>query len=119
MYDNYRNNDHTWLKYIGCFRNTEGYVIIASGFRELGRKGNKREFRDITILFQIDEKGNCTKSKEWNILISSTNSMVKVGDYVYFGQNKMVTRLNVMTGEMAFFTNKSDEELAALVRMTL
>ena len=33
---------------------------------------------------------------------------------VYFGHNKMVTRLDINTGEFAYFTNKSDEELAAL-----
>ena len=41
--------------------------------------------------------------------------MVAVGDYVYFGQNKMITRLDVKTGEMKYFTNITDEELAALV----
>lgn len=117
MYENYRNNDHTRLEYAGRFKNAAGYVVIASGSREVDRKENKREFQDITILFQIDENGNCVNSSEWNMSIFSSNSMVTVGDYAYFGQNKMVTRLNVLTGEAAFFTNKSDEEIAALVKM--
>ncbi len=117
MYENYQNNDYIRLEYAGRFKNVEGYVVIASGSREVERKGDKREFQDITMLFQIDENGNCDGSREWNISVSSANSMVAVGDYVYFGQNKMVTRLNILTGEMAFFTNKTDEELAALVDM--
>lgn len=117
MYENYRSNDHTRLEYAGRFKNAAGYVIIGSGSREVDCEEDKREFQDITILFQIDENGNCDTSSEWNMFISSSNSMVAVGDYVYFGQNKMVTRLNVLTGETAFFTNKSDEEIDALVKM--
>lgn len=37
-------------------------------------------------------------------------------DYVYFGQNKMVTRLNLTAGEVEYYTDKSDEELAVLVK---
>ncbi len=117
MYENYRNNDHTRLEYAGRFKNAAGYGIIAGGSREEDRKENKSKFQKITILFQIDENGNCVNSSEWNLSISSSNSMAAVGDYVYFGQNKMVTRLNVLTGETAFFTNKSDEEIDALVKM--
>ena len=76
---------------------------------------DERKFQKITLLFTIDETGNCTIKNEWNISISSANSMVAVGEYVYFGQNKMVTRLNVLSGEIEYFTNKSDEELSALV----
>ena len=35
-------------------------------------------------------------------------------NYIYFGQNKMITRLNILTGDMDFFTNKTCEEMAAL-----
>ena len=45
--------------------------------------------------------------------------MVEHEGIVYFGQNKMVTRLNVENGEVAYFTNKSDEELDALVEWKL
>lgn len=115
MYENYRDNDHTRLEYVGRFQNTEGYVVITSGSRELKNEGDRREHQDITILFQIDRSGNCIKSSEWNFSISSANSMVALGDYVYFGQNKMITRLNIHSGETTFFTNKTDEEIAALV----
>lgn len=106
MYENYRSNDHTRLEYAGRFTNADGYMVIASGSRELERKAEKREFQDITILFQIDKNGKCEISKEWNFSISSANSMVAVGDYVYFGQNKMVTRLNTLTGETVFLPTR-------------
>ena len=66
-------------------------------------------------MLQIDYSGSCTIIREWNYCISSPNSMVEFEGFVYFGQNKMVTRLNVETGEIAYFTNKSNEELDALV----
>lgn len=53
----------------------------------------------------------------WDFSISSANSMVVKGDYVYFGQNKMITRLNIQSGETVFFTNKTDEGIAALVNI--
>ena len=117
MYENYHNNKHTRLEYAGRFQNTEGYVVIASGSRELENDGDRRKYQDITILFQISRNGKCIKSCEWNFSISSANSMVGKGDYVYFGQNKMITRLNIQSGETVFFTNKTDEEIAALVNI--
>ena len=115
MYDNCCKYDDSCLEYAGCFRNATGYVVIASGSRGVKNEDGERKVQKITRLFSIDEMGNCTMSKEWNISIASANSMVSVGDYVYFGQNKMVTRLNYLSGEIEFFTNKTDEELAALV----
>ena len=47
--------------------------------------------------------------------ITSSNSVAEAAGFIYFGQNKMVTRLNMETGETAFFTNKNEEELAVLV----
>lgn len=117
MFENCRNSVLNRLEYAGRFKNAKGYVVIASGFLKSGFNKDIKEFRDITVLFQIDEKGDCVKSREWEISISSANSMVAVGDFVYFGQNKMITQLNILTGETAFFTNKTDDELAALVKM--
>lgn len=118
IYDNKRTDGWTCLEYDGCFRNEHGYIVIVSGFTEVDReKGDKRNFQDRTILLQIAEDGSCTVSNEWQIKISSSNSMAKAGDYVYFGQNKMVTKLNIISGELKFLTNKSDEELAALKPM--
>lgn len=114
MFDNYTFEDFTRLEYAGGFRSKSEYIIIAVGAREIENNTDGRKFQKITLLFSIDEMGNCTIKNEWNISISSANSMVAVGDYVYFGQNKMVTRLNVLSGEIEYFTNKSDEELSAL-----
>lgn len=82
-------------------------------------KFGKRNFQDKTILFQIDSNGECSISKEWEIKISDSNSVAVEGNFVYFGQNKMVTRLNIASGELSYLTNKNDEELAALSPMWL
>lgn len=115
MFDNCTFEDFTCLEYAGRFQRESEYIVIAGGTREIKCNADERKFQDITLLFTIDETGNCTIKNEWNISISSANSMVAVGEYVYFGQNKMVTRLNVLSGEIEYFTNKSDEELSVLV----
>lgn len=101
----YKNYDG--IGYIGRFRNSEGYAIIASG-----SKVTRRE--EITILLQIDRSGNCTINQEWNFWLSSVNSIVVSGNYAFFGQNKMITRLDVKTGDINYFTNKTDKEVASL-----
>ena len=115
MFDNYTFEDFTRLEYAGRFQSESEYVVIVGGTREIKCNADERKFQKITLLFTIDETGNCTIKNEWNISISSANSTVAVGEYVYFGQNKMVTRLNVLSGEIEYFTNKSDEEVSALV----
>lgn len=117
VYDNSSFGGWRWtcLEYMGRFKNEVGYVIIASGFTEMEcGKDEKRDFQKRTLLFQIGSDGSCSISKEWQTGISSSNSMVISDGFVYFGQNKMITRLNLSTGEMVYFTNKSDEELKAL-----
>ena len=117
MYENYCNNEHTRLGYARRFQNTEGYVVIASGSREVKNHRDKQEYQYITILFQIDRRGNCIKNCEWDFSISSSNSMVVKGDYAYFGQNKMIICLNIQSRETVFFTNKIDEEIATLINI--
>ena len=118
MYDNYSPDDWICLKYDGRFRNEKGYIIIASGFSELNRnQDGERNFQDKTLLFQIDNDGNCSIAQEWKVKISSPNSIAVLDGLAYFGQNKMVTRLNLSSGEITYFTNKSDAELAALKKM--
>lgn len=114
MYDNYSGKDHTHLEYAGRFPSAAGYVVIAGGIRETECKEHKSGFQKIALLFTIDENGNCSISNEWNISISSVNSMAALGDHVYFGQNKMVSRMNILSGEIEFFTNKTDEEISTL-----
>ena len=117
MYDNHSN----WferLEYLGRFQKDGNHMIIASGCREAekNRKENTEQ-QDITLLFCIDEHGNCSIQREWNIIISEANSIAAFGDHVYFGQNKMVTRLNFETGDVEYYTDKSDEELAVLINV--
>ena len=120
MYDNWLTDRWECLEYMGRFQNERGYVLIASGFVQLDReKLGERSFQDETILFQIGRDGECSISKVWEIKISSSNSMAVAGDFVYFGQNKMVTRLNIVSGEQTYLTNKNDEEFAALSPMWL
>lgn len=69
---------------------------------------------EVTILLQIDRSGNCTINQELNFWLSPVNSIVVSGNYAFFGQNKMITRLDAKTGDIKQFTNKTDEELAAL-----
>lgn len=95
MYENYCNNEHIRLEYVGRFQNTEGYVVLASGSREVKNHRDKQEYQHITILFQIDRRGNCIKSCECDFSISSANSMVVKGDYVYFGQNNYLFKYTV------------------------
>lgn len=117
MYDNCINHYDTILKYVGRFENKEGYGVIASGCRSLECMGEKRELHDITVLFQIDENGNCVKSNEWEISLSNASSMAVVGDYLLSAQNEMVMRLNMLTGEIVFFTDKTVEDMAALEKI--
>ena len=118
MYDSLSFERWICLQYKGRYKIDNGYVIIASGFTELDRsQSEKRNFQDRMLLFQIDEGGKCEIIREWKIKISSSNSLAVLGDYAYFGHNKMVTRLNLTSGELAYYTNKSDEELAALKEM--
>ena len=89
--------------------------MIVSGSTRSNQPQQKDTYRKRTLLLQIDNSGNCNVVREWAFRISSPNSMVEVDGFVYFGQNKMITRLNMETGELSYFTNKNDEELAALV----
>lgn len=111
------SNDEGWnsFKYLGRFENEQGHVVIVSGITQPSRSQPDIPYKERTLLLQIDYSGSCTIIREWNYCISSPNSMVEFEGFVYFGQNKMVTRLNVETGEIAYFTNKSNEELDALV----
>lgn len=47
MHENYCNNEHTRLEYVGRFQNTEGYVVLASGSREVK---NHRVSKNISTL---------------------------------------------------------------------
>lgn len=116
LYATSSSNNWTSLEYDGRFENEEGFVVIASGFIASDHGGN-RHFHDKLYLFQISKDGTCHIKKEWGAKLSSPNSLVVLNEYAYFGQNKMITALNLNSGEMSFFTNKTDKELAALKPM--
>ncbi len=61
------------------------------------------------------QNGEFIIQNEWKLLISPVNSNAVTGDDVYFGQNKMVTKLNITSGTVEYYTNKSDDELDAIV----
>ena len=115
IYDNAHEEGWTSFEYEGRFKNDEGFVVIVSGSTRSNQPQQENKYRKRTLLLKIDNSGNCNVVREWAFRISSPNSMVEVDGFVYFGQNKMITRLNMETGELSYFTNKNDEELAALV----
>lgn len=103
------------LEYDGYVRNADGFIIIASGTLEMNYyQEEKRRVQDRTLLFQISADGICRMIQNWEFRISSPYSMAVLNEFVYFGHSKMVTRLNLKSEEIAYFTNKSDEEIAAL-----
>ena len=112
MYDNSEAKDGPRLEYMCRCSDENGNIVIASGY--VPTEGNYRHSKPLTVLFRIDYDGNCNVDKEFEVVIPSANSFVRMGAYVFFGNNKMISRLNVNTGELKYFTNKSDEELADL-----
>lgn len=118
LFDNNSINEWVCLEYDGRVINEEGYIIIASGFSMLNNgQEEERYFRNKTLLFQVDGSGGYQVIHEWPFKISSPNSIAALNGYVYFGQNKMVTRVDLKSGERVYLTNKNDAELAALQKM--
>ena len=115
LYDKDSENEWSCLSYVGRLKNEHGYLIAVSGFIVLDdEKTEKREFRGKTLLFQVFRDGNFSILKKWQAMVPSANSIAACGEYIYFGQNKMVTRLSLNSDEVVYLTNKSDAELAAL-----
>lgn len=115
LYNNAQEEGYPGLEYLGRIENEEGHVLIVSGSTRPSRSHPGIPFQEKTKIFQIDKYGRCSIVRDWNMRITSSNSVAEAAGFLYFGQNKMVTRLNMETGETAFFTNKNEEELAALV----
>lgn len=113
LYDTYQFDNWTSLEYMGHFENNKSIILVASGFIRINQ-GKESELKDKTLVFQIGEDGNFDIINEWNIILSYANSMVKKDNFLYLGQNKMVTRLNLDSGEVSFYTNKNPDELNAL-----
>jgi len=112
---------HSVPEYIGKYRDGDGYVVIASGYNCPGFEsgdGNTRVkiFHPKTLLFRMSPDGCCKNYGEWDIRISPAYNFVVAKRHVWFGQNKMVTRLDLDTGELKYFTNMTDEEMEAHCR---
>ena len=104
LYDNYNNSN---LRYLGRWVNDKGIVLIASGYRFFPKPNNNYELHDTTMLFQIDKLGNCKILKRWSFDLPNVNSIVKVKDYIYVGQNEMITRVKINDGSRSFFVDNS------------
>ena len=114
MYDNSYEDGLNSFEYLGRFDNGIGWTVIFSGSIWPDNRHPNKEERYRTILLQIDHRGNCDIGCELDVAISSANSLATVRNLVYFGHNKMITRLDLVSGEIVYLTNKNDEELAAL-----
>lgn len=100
------------FEYVGRYKNEIGYILVFSGLIQIESKKHQERI----IFYQIDTKGNY-KIKAFDFIIPHTRSIATLGDIVLFGHNKMVTRVNVSTGELTYLTNKNEEELAELSEM--
>jgi len=115
IFSNYFYEDWTCLEYEGRMKDKDGYIVIASGFSRI-KQGDqeKDQYLDRTFLIQIEEAGTHNIIREWDFNISSSNSIACLNNFVYFGQNKMVTRIDISSGERTYLTNKTEEEIAAM-----
>ncbi|WP_026528650.1 hypothetical protein [Butyrivibrio sp. VCD2006] len=115
LYDNDTFEHHTHLEYAGSFKRGNDWYVIGRGLKQFVKSddGFSTAFDD-SLLFKISENGEFKIIKSWKMDISSPNSYVVVGNHIYYGQNHMVTRLDLLTGKTDYFTNKSDSEIREL-----
>lgn len=101
------------ISYIGRFDEQEGIVAVASGMQYL-RKEDKtgRDIVYLTIMFRLFKNGDINILDEFK---AESNSVAATGEYVYFGNERMVTRYNRSTGEKTFLTYKTEDEVAEMV----
>ncbi len=122
MFDNIaarKGGSGSCLQYFGRYKEKDGYVLIASGFTydwPRDKYTGIDNLKKSTCLFRISEDGRFVVSREWDIMISPANSFVAKDGYAWFGQNKMVSRLDLNSGDMTYYTNKTNEELAGLYK---
>lgn len=122
MYDNIAartSGSGSCFEYFGKYRDKDGYVLIVSGFTydwPRSKYPGTDNLKKSTCLFRVCENGSFAISKEWNIMISSSNSFAVKDGYAWFGQNKMVSRLDLNSGDLRYYTNKTNEELVGLYK---
>ena len=96
-------DDHIEYEYLGRYHNENGYYLIISGYSFIrDNKGDIDGTKYKTLLLTINPKAELSVEKEWNFKISSSNSIVAAGNDVYFGQNRMITRLNIENGDITY-----------------
>ncbi len=99
------------LEYVGSYEKNGNYYVMASGYKE----SDKSRYTDgLTVLLKIEKTGDCKVLCEWDKKLSHTNSFAIAGSYGYLGQNKMVTKIDLISGETIFMTTKSNAEIAEL-----
>ena len=96
---------------MGRFVKDDIMYVLVSGYAMCP---DGKGFDEETILFQIAKDGTVSAFKEWNFELTHANSIAFDGRHVYLGRNKMITSLDVVSGECRYFTNKTEEEMAAL-----
>lgn len=122
MFDNIAarmNGSGSCFQYFGKYKEKDSYVLIASGFTydwPRNKDSGINNLKNSTCLFRISEDGSFVVSKEWDIMITPANSFVVKDGHAWFGQNKMVSRLDLNSGELRYYTNKTEEELAGLYK---
>lgn len=118
IYDNDQMNSNLSLFFLGRYEKGDDCYVLASGWYDKGWGDDVVErFNYKTIIFCIGGNGEFHVVNEWETKIPFANSFVVADDYAYIGHNKMITRLNLVTGETEFYTNKSSEEIAAMVEV--
>lgn len=117
MYDNSISSEYSSYRYIGRYENNLGYMLVVTGV--VGSDHEEVEDSDWapterSILFQLYTDGSIDIDREWNISISPATSIATLGDDVFFGQNKMITKLNVLTGEVRYLVHENAVEMAGM-----
>lgn len=103
-----------YLSYLGRFELDGTSIVLATGFRqkESARKG-EWAYEYETLVFQIDG-GGCELRYGWPFEMTRPTSLVFDENYAYLGGNRVVSRVNLSDGHVAFYTNKSEDDLKAL-----
>jgi hypothetical protein len=92
------------LQYVGKLQINNGYLLIATGYRIIPPRKNveRNTWLSKTRVFWITEDGQYSLEKEWDFTLSTPNSFVLHNGFIYFGKNKMVSRVELETRELTF-----------------
>ena len=118
VFENRSMENSPELEYLGRFPSANGEMLVVSG-RVDERNDIIEEYSShyLTLLLQIGIDGSVSVYKELDFMIPSTNSLVRKNSCIYFGNNKMVTCLDIQSWAVCYLTNKNEEEIEALSNM--